>query len=123
MREPPGRSFSQSQATRAPVSGTVALRIDVSPVVMCITANANSMNGMPELSRPTNRMALGRWRKSAQTPLTINTGSRNSAASATRRPAVGTTPNSAAPRRMNRNDEPHRAASSTNSRARAGFMA
>ncbi|MCY1381280.1 hypothetical protein D9M69_691680 [compost metagenome] len=38
MREPPGRSLSQSQATSAPESGTVALRMELSPVVMCSTA-------------------------------------------------------------------------------------
>ncbi len=40
MREPPGRSLSQSHATSAPESGTVALRMELRPVVMCITANA-----------------------------------------------------------------------------------
>ena len=89
MREPPGRSWSHTQATKAPVSGTVALRIEVSPVVMCVTANANNTNGMPELSRPTNRIGFARCRKSAHTPLTRNTGKRNRAASATRTPAVG----------------------------------
>jgi hypothetical protein len=95
---------------------------EVSPVVMCITAKANRAKGMPELSRPTKRMGWARWRKSAQTPLTRNAGSRNSAASATRSPAVGSAPNSAAPRRMNRNEDPQRAASNRNSRARAGDM-
>ncbi len=122
MREPPGRSLSQSQATTAPSSGTVAFRMDVRPVVMCITAKANSANGMPELSRPTKRMGLARRTKSLQTPGTRKAGSRNSEASATRRPAVGKAPNSAAPRRMKRKDEPQRAASRMNSRTRAGDM-
>jgi len=65
-------------------------------------------------------MARARERKSAHTPLTKNTGSKNSAASTTRTPAVGSGPSSAAPKRMKRNDEPQRAASRKNSAIRLG---
>src|SRR3990167_10692331 len=46
-------------------------------------------------------------------------GHRNSAASSTRSPAVGSGPNSDAPMRMNRNEAPHRAESSMNSPSQA----
>ena len=62
MREPSGRSLSQTQATSAPNSGTVALRIDDSPVVMDSRAKAKQANGMPELSRPTRNTAFQCWR-------------------------------------------------------------
>ncbi|MNT20722.1 hypothetical protein D3C72_1560370 [compost metagenome] len=109
------RSPSHSQATSAPNSGAAALSTEAMPVGMCTTAYENRANGMAELMRPEN--STGRqWARSAgHSPRTSITGSRNSAASATRRPAVGTGPNCEAPRRMNRNDAPHRTASTTNS--------
>ena len=114
------RSPSHSQATSAPNSGTVALRIDVSPVAMCITAQANSANGIAELMSPAN--STGRqWRRSAgHSPRCSRKGQRNRAAISTRSPAMGSGPNSAAPRRMKRNDAPHKLDSNTNSPTQAG---
>ena len=54
VRDRLGLSPSQSQATTAPNSGTVAFRIEEKPVLMCITAKAYKANGMPLLRTPTN---------------------------------------------------------------------
>ena len=121
-RNPPGRSLSHSQATSAPDSGTVAFKMAERPVAMCSTANAYSAKGSAEFSRPTNRIAPARWRNCSQTPGSKNTGSKNKVPKATRKPAVGTAPNSAAPRCMNKNDAPQSAASKTNSAMRVGDM-
>jgi hypothetical protein len=57
-REAAGLSFSHTQATSAPNSGTVALRMADRPVVMVVTAKANSANGAPELSAPMVKIGL-----------------------------------------------------------------
>ena len=62
VREAPGRSPSQSQATTAPNSGTVALRMDVSPVLMDSSAKLNSANGRAELVMPQNSTGFQCWR-------------------------------------------------------------
>ena len=115
MRQAVGLSFSQAQAISAPNIGTVAFRMDDSPVLMDSSAKAMQANGMPELSRPTTKVRRQCLRSSGSRPRSHTSGSRNSAAIATRTAAVGSAPNSTAPMRMNRNDEPQMAASSTKS--------
>src|SRR5512133_1152034 len=115
MRRPCGRSLSQSQAIMAPNKGTVAFRMADKPVLMARSANEKQANGMAELSTPTKKtffQCLANW---GQSPRHNSSGPKNRAAMDTRRPAVGMAPNSWAPRRMNRKDEPQMAASRTNS--------
>ena len=109
------RSPSHSQATSAPNSGTVAFRIDVSPVAMCMTAQENKANGMAELTTPASKMGRQCWRSAGHCPWRSSTGHSSAVASATRRPAVAMGPNSAAPMRMKRKEAPHKEARKTNS--------
>ena len=51
----------------------------------------------------------------------VSSGSRNSAATSTRRPAVGIAPNSSAPNNVNRNEAPQIAARQMKSRSQ-GFV-
>ena len=115
-------SPSHSHATSAPNSGTVAFRIDDSPVLIDSSAKLNSANGMAELIRPQIITGFQCWRSCGHSPRDSMTGSSASEAIATRSPAVGSGPNSSVPSRMNKNDAPQRAASKMNSAATAADM-
>ena len=80
------------------------------------------MKGSAELLTPTS--AIGRQcRRSPPMPeRPTSSGSSNSAAPVTRNAASGTGPKCGAAKRMNRNDAPHSAASSTSSTVSRGFM-
>src|SRR5574343_1042291 len=80
LREVPGRSPSQTHATSAPKSGTVAFRMDDRPVLMFITAKEYNANGMPELRTPTNRTGFQCWRSRPACPRRRRMGQRNIAA-------------------------------------------
>ena len=115
MRKPWGRSFSHSQATTAPNSGTVAFSKEDNPVLMDSRAKAIQANGMPELSRPMKNTFFQCVASSDPRPFQSSKGNKNSEAIATRTPAAGRAPKSCAPKRMNKNDEPQIADSSRNS--------
>ena len=125
IREWVGRSFSQSHATTAPNSGTVAFRIADRPVVIASSAKAKQAKGIAELSRPTTKIGRQLRRNTGVNPRSQSMGNKLVAAIATRRPAVGTGPNSTVAMRVNRKDEPQIAASNTKSttQLRAGAAA
>ena len=79
---------------------------------MCIRDRAN---GRPEFNMPSSSNLCRCRNKSDHKPRNNSRGSKNTAATATRTPAVGSAPNSAAPKRMNKNDAPHSADSKINS--------
>ena len=122
MREPLGRSRNQTQATSAPHSGTVALRMALKPVLMCSTAKQYSAKGRPLLSTPTIRMGPSLARRAGICCCHSSKGSKKSEAKNTRKKAVTNGPNSAAPIFISRKDAPHRAASKTKSIAALAFM-
>ncbi len=109
------RSPSQTHATSAPNSGTVAFRMEASPVVMCSTAQEYSANGMAEFTRPASNAGFQCRRSAGHWPWCSRMGNRKKVASSTRSPAVGKGPNSDAPMRMNKKEAPHRAESRANS--------
>ena len=94
-----------------------AFKIDAKPVVIDRIANEKQANGMAEFKRPTKNVNFQCWRKPGKCPLSVSSGSRNSVATSTRRPAVGMAPNSRAPNSVNRNDAPQIAARQTKSRS------
>ena len=115
MRDAVGLSLSQAQATSAPNIGTVAFKIDDSPVLICSNAKERHTNGMPEFSMPIKNVRRQCFFSSGSRPRSHTSGNKNSAAMATRTAAVGNAPNSTAPRCMNKNDAPQMAARSTKS--------
>src|SRR5512140_3037461 len=114
-RDRAGRSFSHSHATTAPNSGTVALRMADRPVVIASNANAKQENGIAEFSNPTTKIGRQFRRNTGASPRSQSIGNRLVAAMATRKPAVGTGPNSTVAIRVNKKDEPQIAASNTKS--------
>ena len=70
---------------------------------------------MPELISQTKKTFFQCRISSGTKPLHSSKGSRKAAAMQTRSPAVGKAPNSLAPKRMNKKEEPQMAASRTNS--------
>ena len=70
---------------------------------------------MPELSSPTRNTGFQCCRNCGTSPRRCSRGHRNSEATTTRMAAVGSVPHSTTARRMNRNDDPQMAASSTKS--------
>ena len=122
MRKPLGRSLSHIHAMSAPNIGTVAFRIDDSPVVIDKIAYEKQANGIAEFKRPTKNVSFQCWRKPGKCPLSASRGSKNKVATSTRSPAVGIAPNSRAPKSVNRNEAPQIAARHTKSRSH-GFCA
>ena len=120
MRVAVSRSPSHQRATSAPNRGELAFRIAASPVLIDCTAHAYSANGSAEFSKPTTSMPRQCWRDTPHKLRSHISGSRHSAASATRAPAVGMAPTSAPSTRMNKKDAPHTAASNTNSPSQGG---
>src|SRR5512141_293971 len=75
-REWVGRSFSQSHATTAPNSGTVAFNMADRPVVIASSANAKQAKGIAELSRPTTKIARQLRRNTGVSPRSQSRGNR-----------------------------------------------
>lgn len=86
--------------------GTLALMMDDSPVVMVSSEKANSANGIPELSSPTNMTGSHRLRSRPNWPRQNRNGNKNRAPMVTRKVAVGIGPNSVTARRMNKRRNP-----------------
>ena len=125
MRDGPGLSRSQPQATSAAQIGAVALKTAIKPVVSANAPSVNKANGSAEFSRPATAMARQCWRSAVTSPRHTSSGSRTRVAPPTRTNTKASGPKSAAPARMNKNEAPHTAASSSNSARsrRAMFMA
>ena len=120
MRVAFGRSFSHAQATSAPNSGTVAFKIDDRPMEIDKSAKVKQAKGIAEFKRPIDKASFQCVRKSGSRPRIASSGISISAAMPTRRPAVGSAPNSKVAMRMNINDAPQIAANNTNSTCQGG---
>ena len=91
----------------------------ICPAVSASAPNANNTNsakGSAEFSSPTTAMLRQCWRNAAVSPRHNSMGSKTRLAPPTPTKTSAKGPNSAAPARMNRNDVPQTAASSSNSK-------
>mmetsp|Transcript_53826 Transcript_53826/g.149330 ORF Transcript_53826/g.149330 Transcript_53826/m.149330 type:complete len:248 (-) Transcript_53826:561-1304(-) len=114
---------SQTKATTAVHSGVVALTMLDRPAVIDRAANENSTKGMALFNAPTSSSPRQCRRNSPNCPREASSGISRALARPTRTAASATGPKAWAPRRMNRNDAPHSAASSTSSPRSKAFIA
>jgi hypothetical protein len=104
-----GRWLSHTQARSAPNSGTVALIIDVMPVVRDSNAKEIAAVEMLALRTPVTNASFQYGIRAPASPRKNRSGSRASVSIAARSIAVGRAPNSTTARRMKRKLESQRA--------------